>query len=104
MPVGAGDLAGQRVAFLVPSSFDYAAAQWGIWRAGGIAVPLCTMLKVTRIEYRPLGQFDEQLASAVGTTLADLRERVRLGNARQVPLDEEMRVIHFCLVAPASTR
>lgn len=40
---GAGDLAGQRVAFLVPSSFDYAAAQWGIWRAGGIAVPLCTM-------------------------------------------------------------
>lgn len=34
------DLAGQRVAFLVPPSFDHVAVQWGIWRAGGVAVPL----------------------------------------------------------------
>ncbi|HAC62490.1 MAG TPA: long-chain fatty acid--CoA ligase [Cyanothece sp. UBA12306] len=37
-----GDLQEQRVAFLVPSGFHYVAIQWGIWRAGGIAVPLCT--------------------------------------------------------------
>ncbi len=36
------DLEQQRVAFLVPSGFHYVAVQWGIWRAGGIAVPLCT--------------------------------------------------------------
>lgn len=36
------DLQEQRVAFLVTSGFDYVAVQWGIWRAGGIAVPLCT--------------------------------------------------------------
>ncbi len=35
------DLKGRRVAFLTPRSFDYPAVQWGIWRAGGIAVPLC---------------------------------------------------------------
>jgi len=40
---GRSDLSGERVAFLIPSSFDYVAVQWGIWRAGGIAVPLCTM-------------------------------------------------------------
>ncbi|MEI6427115.1 MAG: acyl-CoA synthetase [Pseudanabaena sp. ELA607] len=35
------DLHEARVAILVPSGFNYVAAQWGIWRAGGLAVPLC---------------------------------------------------------------
>lgn len=34
------DLNEARVAFLVPPGFDHIAIQWGIWRAGGIAVPL----------------------------------------------------------------
>ena len=34
------DLNQTRVAFLVPPSFAYAAVQRGIWRAGGVAVPL----------------------------------------------------------------
>jgi acyl-CoA synthetase (AMP-forming)/AMP-acid ligase II len=34
------DLETARVGFLVPPGFSYAACQWGIWRAGGIAVPL----------------------------------------------------------------
>ena len=38
---GQKDLKGQRVAFLTPRDFDYPTIQWGIWRAGGIAVPLC---------------------------------------------------------------
>src|SRR6478735_9202045 len=37
---GAGDLADARVAFLVPPSFAFVAVQRGIWRAGGVAVPL----------------------------------------------------------------
>ena len=37
---GAADLQEERVAFLVPSNFDYVATLWGIWRAGGLAVPL----------------------------------------------------------------
>ena len=37
---GATDLCEERVAFLISGSFEYAAVQWGIWRAGGIAVPL----------------------------------------------------------------
>lgn len=38
---GLADLQEQRVAFIVPPGFDYVAIQWAIWRAGGIAVPLC---------------------------------------------------------------
>ena len=37
---GANDLNGDRVAFLVPPGPDYVAVLLGIWRAGGIAVPL----------------------------------------------------------------
>ena len=34
------DLREERVAFLVTPGFPWVAAQWGIWRAGGVAVPL----------------------------------------------------------------
>ena len=45
------DLEGQRVAFLTPRSFDYPAIQWGIWHAGGIAVPLCEVHPPTELRY-----------------------------------------------------
>ena len=34
------DLQEARVALLVPAGFEYIAAQWGIWRAGGITMPV----------------------------------------------------------------
>lgn len=48
---GAADLNGARIAYLVPASFEYAAIQWGIWRAGGIAVPLCEKHPLPSIQY-----------------------------------------------------
>ena len=39
---GAADLAEARVAFLAPGGYPYVATQWGVWRAGGVAVPLAT--------------------------------------------------------------
>jgi malonyl-CoA/methylmalonyl-CoA synthetase len=40
-----------RVAFLVVPSFDHVAIQWGIWRAGGIAVPLPLSHPSAELEY-----------------------------------------------------
>ncbi|MGB5371328.1 MAG: AMP-binding protein, partial [Flavobacteriaceae bacterium] len=48
---GKKDLNEARVAFLVPPSFEYTAVQWGIWAAGGIAVPLCELHPLPSIEY-----------------------------------------------------
>ncbi|MCS6812807.1 MAG: acyl-CoA synthetase [Cyanobacteria bacterium] len=48
---GSNDLQERRVAFLVPAGFDYVATQWGIWRAGGIAVPLCVSHPRPELEY-----------------------------------------------------
>lgn len=37
---GCSDLEDRRVAYLVRPGFSHVAVQWGIWRAGGVAVPL----------------------------------------------------------------
>jgi malonyl-CoA/methylmalonyl-CoA synthetase len=38
---GRDDLEEARVVFMIEPSFRYVVAQWSVWRAGGIAVPLC---------------------------------------------------------------
>src|SRR5687768_4449202 len=45
------DLRETRVAFLVAPGFDYAAVQRGIWRAGGVAVPLAVSHPAAELEY-----------------------------------------------------
>ena len=34
------DLKEQRIGFLIPPSFEYVSILWGIWKAGGIGIPL----------------------------------------------------------------
>ncbi|MDY6851429.1 MAG: acyl-CoA synthetase [Thermodesulfobacteriota bacterium] len=48
---GADDLSQARVAFLVRPGFGYAAALWGVWRAGGVAVPLAAQHPLPELEY-----------------------------------------------------
>ena len=45
------DLNESRVAFMVSPGFDYVAVQWGIWKAGGIAVPLCISYPFPSLKY-----------------------------------------------------
>ena len=48
---GQEDLREERVAFLVTPGFPWVAAQWGIWRAGGVAVPLPLNSTKPELEY-----------------------------------------------------
>ncbi len=48
---GRGDLREGRVAFLTRPDSTYVAVQWGIWRAGGIAVPLAISHPAAEWEY-----------------------------------------------------
>jgi malonyl-CoA/methylmalonyl-CoA synthetase len=48
---GRTDLEEARVAFLVPPGWQHVAVQWGIWRAGGIAVPLATSHPEAELAY-----------------------------------------------------
>jgi malonyl-CoA/methylmalonyl-CoA synthetase len=45
------DLNETRIAFMVSPGFDYVGVQWGIWRAGGIAVPLCISYPLPSLQY-----------------------------------------------------
>jgi len=45
------DLAQARVAFLVHPSIDYVVVQRGVWRAGGVAVPLCASHPPPELDY-----------------------------------------------------
>ena len=48
---GRDDLGEERVAFLIAPGFRWVAVLWGIWRAGGIAVPLPLGSPSTELEY-----------------------------------------------------
>ncbi len=48
---GAQDLDEERVALMVPSGFAYVAALLGVWRAGGVAVPLCVTHPAPELAY-----------------------------------------------------
>ena len=50
---GAKDLQEKAVAFIAPPGFHYVALQWGIWRAGGIAVPLVSLRSPAGVGLRP---------------------------------------------------
>jgi malonyl-CoA/methylmalonyl-CoA synthetase len=45
------DLDGERVVFMIEPSFEYVRIQWSIWRAGGVAVPLCLTHPAPELEY-----------------------------------------------------
>ena len=48
---GESDLKEQRICFMVNPGFDYVKTQWAIWRAGGIAVPLCLSHPLTSLQH-----------------------------------------------------
>ena len=48
---GKDDLGEERIAMLLPAGPDYVTALLGIWRAGGVAVPLSTAAAVKELEY-----------------------------------------------------
>lgn len=46
-----GDASGARVALLIPPGFEFAAVLRGIWRAGGVAVPLAVTDPAAELDY-----------------------------------------------------
>lgn len=75
---GFGDLEEQRIAFLVTPGFAYAAVQWGIWRAGGVAVPLGLSHPTPELEY----VLEDSQASVVIAD-ANLSQRVQVSAAER---------------------
>ncbi len=91
---GEDDLAGRRVAFLIRPSFAHVATQWATWRAGGIAVPLCTAHPRPELEHAIADSGAEILVG--DAELIDRLEPIAAERAlRLLPADE-------LLAAPAA--
>ncbi len=48
---GSSDLQEERIAFFIPASLDYVTVMHGVWRAGGIAVPLNVASAVSELDH-----------------------------------------------------
>jgi malonyl-CoA/methylmalonyl-CoA synthetase len=91
------DLKEARVAVLVPAGFEYVAAQWGIWRAGGIKLPICLSATESEWEYAltdsgvSVVMADAAMAAKIrplcerlGVRVMDVSE-IRSGSAKELP-------------------
>lgn len=68
---GAADLEEQRVAYLVPPGYSHVLTQWGIWRGGGIAVPLALTHPRPELEHSV-----DDSGSSILVAHPDLRHRL----------------------------
>jgi len=75
---GSGALAEARVAFLVPPSFAFVVVQRGIWRAGGVAVPLAVSHPPPELEH----------------VITDSGASIVVGSGRQADALEEIAARH----------
>jgi malonyl-CoA/methylmalonyl-CoA synthetase len=83
---GRADLSEERIAFLVAPGFGWVATQWGIWRAGGIAVPLPLHAATPELEYI----LDDSRASILvsdGTAAAQMEPLAAARGLRTVACD-----------------
>src|SRR5271165_4331864 len=100
---GQDDLHEQRVAFLISPGFPWVAVQWGIWRAGGIAVPLPLGTPWAELEY----YIDDTQASALVYDAAN-EQCLEAANAkasiRTLPCSEALASQPVSLPAVANPR
>jgi len=81
------DLEEKRIAFQIPPGFAYVSVQWGIWQAGGIAVPLSISATEQELEH----SIGDSGVSCVVTTedlATKIRSHAKKRNTRIVIVDE----------------
>jgi malonyl-CoA/methylmalonyl-CoA synthetase len=84
------DLKETRVAFLVTPGFAYAAVQRGIWRAGGVAIPLAVSYPPAELDY-VIRDSGASLVVGDATAAATLLPLARAARARFVRAEDAMR-------------
>lgn len=97
------DLREARVAFMVEPGFDYVATQWGIWLAGGVAVPLCLSHPQPEVDY-VLADAGASIVVASRTQLERMRPLADARGARLVRSGARTRVDESVLPLVRSDR
>lgn len=96
---GRTDLGEARVAYLIPPGLDHVVVQWGIWQAGGIAVPLALSHPARELEH--ILDDADPICLVVA---AELTERIApLARARDIAVVEGHAAVGFDASAPPVT-
>lgn len=103
---GKPNLEEARITFLVHPSFEYTAVQWGIWMAGGIAVPLCVLHPLPSIQYvledtkaemviahTDYIDFLSPLEKRIGVSIASLKSILQNRSTQLPNIDPEQRAM-----------
>jgi malonyl-CoA/methylmalonyl-CoA synthetase len=97
------DLAEMRVAYFVPPGFAHVAIQWGIWRAGGVAVPLALSHPAAELSY--VIRDSEAAIVVADPVYADaLRPLAESAGARFVTTTRALAARHWSLPEVAEAR
>lgn len=96
---GKKDLAEMRVAFMAPAGFAYVAIQWGIWRAGGIAMPLSIHATPPELDH-VLGDSGAEVMVATGDQISRLADR----KGRLIAAEDAMKATACALPEIAAER
>lgn len=97
---GKEDLQEERVAFLIPSGFQYVTSLWGIWRAGGIATPLCVSHPQPELEYVVADSGASIII--VHPDFADLLRPIAIERGLRFILTSDMLSTDICLLPQVS--
>ena len=103
---GKPDLEEERITFLIPPSFEYTAVQWGVWAAGGIAIPLCVLHPLPSLQYvlqdaeadiviahKDYLEFLKLLEKAFGISVVPLEIMLRENNSELPDVDPNRRAM-----------
>ena len=88
---GEPDLQQARIPFMVASGFEYVATQWGIWLAGGVAVPICLSYPSPEIEYL-LADSEPKIIISDAEFAKTLRPLAEAGNIRFVLVSAALKM------------
>lgn len=97
------DLQEERIAFYIPASVDYVTTMHGVWRAGGIAIPLNVASAVAELDhYLRCASVTRMIAN--GKYQDDLRELCQTLNIELLSVDDVMAPVSSTLPSIALER
>ncbi|EAL62701.1 hypothetical protein DDB_G0289539 [Dictyostelium discoideum AX4] len=87
------DLEQQRVAYFFGQNFDYVRSQWGIWAAGGTAVPLALSHPIHELQYT----IENSKSSMILTNSENYSKMKEIGTNLNIPVIEIPKVGEYTI-------
>ncbi|KAN0019544.1 hypothetical protein ACTFIU_002759 [Dictyostelium citrinum] len=93
------DLEQERVAYFFGQNFDYVRSQWGIWAAGGTAVPLALSHPIHELQYT----IENSKSSMILTNSENYSKMKEIGTNLNIPVIEIPKIGEYTVKSQSSS-